>query len=158
MGVGNPRQVGGVCLCEALASSPSGSQWSFANVRKEIEIPFVWLTTKKNFEQLNQDHIGGSTRRNNVFPYFANSTETWSCLNPSRFRPAKAWWASFPWTTRVSVMFPSRKRTIMFPPHFCYHISVLCWFRYVSGDVFLNPCPRSRDKCFRNFAFAYNQR
>ena len=133
MGVGNPRHVGGVCLCEALASSPSGSQWSFANVRKEIEIPFVWLTTKKNFEQLNQDHIGGSTRPNNVFPYFANSTETWSCLNPSRFRPAKAWWASFPWTTRVSVMFPSRKRTIMFPPHFCYHISVLSCFRYVSG-------------------------
>ena len=131
MGVGNPRQVGGVCFCEALASSPSGSQWSFANVRKEIEIPFVWLTTKKNFEQLNQDHIGGSTRPNNVFPYFANSTETWSCLNPSRFRPAKAWWASFPWTTRVSVMFPSRKRTIMFPPHFCYHISV----RFFVGSV-----------------------
>ena len=158
MGVGNPRHVGGVCLCEALASSPSGSQWSFANVRKDIEIPFVWPTTKKNFDQLNQDHIGGNTGRNNVFPYFANSTETWSSLNPSRFRPAKAWWSSFPWTTRVSVMFPSRKRTIMFPPHFCYHISVLCWFRYVSGDVLLNPCPRSRDKCFRNFAFAYNQR
>ena len=30
-------------------------------------------------------------------------------------------------------MFPSRKRTIMFPPHFCYHISVLSCFRYVSG-------------------------
>ena len=33
-------------------------------------------------------------------------------------------------------MFPRRKRTIMFPPHFCYHISVLSRFRYVSGDVF----------------------
>ena len=74
--MGNPRQVGGVCLCEALASSPSGSQWSFVNVRKDIEIPFVRLTTKKNFDQLNQDHIGGNTGRNNVFPYFANSTET----------------------------------------------------------------------------------
>ena len=25
----------------------------------------------------------------------------------------------------------------MFPPHFCYHICVPSWFRYVSGDVFL---------------------
>ena len=25
----------------------------------------------------------------------------------------------------------------MFPPHFCYHIFVPSWFRYVSGDVFL---------------------
>ena len=24
----------------------------------------------------------------------------------------------------------------MFPPHFCYHISVLSCFRYDSGDVF----------------------
>ena len=74
-----------------------------------------------------------STGRNNLFPYFVNSTETWSCLNLPRFR---TWWSSFPWTGRVSVMFPSRKRTIMFPPHFCNHISVLSCFRYVSGDYF----------------------
>ena len=79
------------------------------------------------------------TGRNNVFPYFVNSTETWSCLNPSRFRPAETWWSSFPWTGRVSVMFPSRKRTIMFLPHFCYHISVLSCFHYVSDDVFFKP-------------------
>ena len=35
-------------------------------------------------------------------------------------------------------MFPRRKRTIMFPPHFCYHISVLSCFRYVSGDAFFS--------------------
>ena len=28
------------------------------------------------------------------------------------------------------------RRTITFPSHFCYHISVLPCFRYVSGDVF----------------------
>ena len=27
---------------------------------------------------------------------------------------------------------------MMFPPHFCYHISVLSCFRYVSGDVFFS--------------------
>ena len=47
VGVTNPRHVVCVCLGETLASSPSGSQWSFANVRKDIEIPLVWLTTKK---------------------------------------------------------------------------------------------------------------
>ena len=35
-------------------------------------------------------------------------------------------------------MFPRRKRTIMFPPHFCHHISVLSCFRYVSGDEFFS--------------------
>ena len=44
----------------------------------------------------------------------------------------------------------------MFPPHFCYRISVLSCFRYVSGDVFFssffNPCSISHDQCFRNFA------
>ena len=79
---------------------------------------------------------GMYTGRKNVFPYFVNSTETWTCLNPSRFRPAETWWSSFSWTGRVSVMFPSRKRTIIFPPHFCYHISVLPCFHYVSGVVF----------------------
>ena len=64
-------------------------------------------------------HVMIYTGRNNVFPFFVNSTETWSCLNPSRFRPAETWWSSFPWTGRVSVMFPSRKRAILFPPHFC---------------------------------------
>ena len=77
--------------------------------------------------------INPDTGRNSVFPYFVNSTETGSCLYPSRFRAAETWWSSFPWTGRVSVMFPRRKRTIMFPPHFCYHISVLSCFRYVSG-------------------------
>ena len=76
-------------------------------------------------------------RRNNVFPYLVNLTETWSCLNSSRLLPAETSWSSFPWTGRVSLRFPSRKRTIMFPPHFCYHISVPSWFRYVSGDLFL---------------------
>ena len=74
------------------------------------------------------------TWRNNVFSYFVNSTETRSCLYPSLFRPAETWWSSFPWTGGVSVMFPRRKRTIMFPRHFCYHISVLSCFRYVSGE------------------------
>ena len=76
-------------------------------------------------------------RRNNVFPYLVNLTETWSCLNLSSLLPAETSWSSFPWTGRVSLRFPSRKRTIMFPPHFCYHISVPSWFRYVSGDLFL---------------------
>ena len=76
------------------------------------------------------------TGRNDVFPCFVNSTETGSCLYPSRFLPAETWWSSFPWTGRVSVMFPRRKRTILFPPHFCYHIFVLSCFRYISGDVF----------------------
>ena len=106
---------------------------------------------------------GVYTGRNNVFPYFVNSTETASCLYPSRFRPAETWWPSFPWTGRVFVMFPLRKRTNMFLPHFWYNISVLSCFRYVSGEVFFffffffYPCPRSQDQCFRNFAFAYNQ-
>ena len=30
-----------------LASLPKGSEWSFSNVQKDIEIPFVWLTKKK---------------------------------------------------------------------------------------------------------------
>ena len=72
-------------------------------------------------------------RRNNVFPSLVNLTETWSCLNLSSLLPAETSWSSFPWTGRVSLRFPSRKRTIMFPPHFCYHISVLSCFRYVSG-------------------------
>ena len=79
------------------------------------------------------------TEGNNVFPYFINSTETWSFLNPSRFRPAETWCSSFPWMGRVSVMFPSRKRTITFPPHFYYHISVLSCSRYLSRDVFFKP-------------------
>ena len=31
------------------------------------------------------------TGRNNVFPYFENSTKTGSCLYPSRFRAAEIW-------------------------------------------------------------------
>ena len=77
------------------------------------------------------------TGRNNVFPYFVNSTETRSCLYPSSFRHAETWWSSFPWTRRVSVVSPRRKRMIMFPSHFCWvQISVLSCFRYVLGDVF----------------------
>ena len=30
-----------------LASLPKGGEWSFSNVKKDIEIPFVWLTKKK---------------------------------------------------------------------------------------------------------------
>ena len=78
------------------------------------------------------------TGRNNVFPYFVSSTETGSCSYPSRFHLAETWWSSFPWTGRVSVMFLGRKRTIMFPPHFCHHISVLSRFCYVSDDVFFS--------------------
>ena len=33
----------------------------------------------------------GRTGRNNLFPYFVNSTETGSCLYPSRFRAAETW-------------------------------------------------------------------
>ena len=52
------------------------------------------------------------------------------------------------------------RRTITFPSHLCYHISVLPCFRYVSVTyffLFFNPCPRSHDHCFRNFAFATYQ-
>ena len=33
----------------------------------------------------------GRTGRNNLFPYFVNSTETGSCLYPSRFRASETW-------------------------------------------------------------------
>ena len=56
MGMGNPRHIACVCLRETLASSPSGSQWSFATVRKDIEIPFVWLTTKKRWKVEPRPH------------------------------------------------------------------------------------------------------
>ena len=48
------------------------------------------------------------------------------------------------------------RQTITFPSHFCYHISILPFFRYVSGEVFFsffNPYPRLHNQCFRNFAF-----
>ena len=38
----------------------------------------------------------------------------------------------------ISVMFPHRKRTIMFPSRFCYYISILSWFRRYISD-FLRP-------------------
>ena len=103
------------------------------------------------------------TGRNNVFPYFVNSTETGSCLYPSCFRPAETWWSSFPWTGRVSVMFPRRKRTIMFPPHFCHHISVLSCFRYVSGDeffsfFFLEPMSKIAWSMFRKLCLGVQSR
>ena len=37
-------------------------------------------------------YVSSCTGRNNVFLYFVNSTETGSCLYPSRFRPAETWW------------------------------------------------------------------
>ena len=45
--MGNPSYVACVCLGETLASSHRGSQWNFSSVIKDIEIPFVGLTTKK---------------------------------------------------------------------------------------------------------------
>ena len=78
----------------------------------------------------------GITGRNNVFPYFVNSTETWTCLNPSRFRPAETWWSSFPWTGRVSVMFPSRKWTIMFPTTCPIGHCCVCSPRLFASEIF----------------------
>ena len=31
------------------------------------------------------------------------------------------------------MLIPTKNSELMFPPHFCYHISVLSCFRYVSG-------------------------
>ena len=45
------------------------------------------------------------TGRNNVFPYFVNSTETWSRQNPSRFHRAETLWSSFPWTDAFPLCF-----------------------------------------------------
>ena len=139
-----------MCVCCNLTLHVVHESWDLRHIWycvSEYQTPLqgsfetlqgYWLHFVRSLSK-NRKQRDGRTGRNNVFPYFVNSTETWSCLNPSRFRPAETWWSSFPWTGRVSVMFPSRKRTIMFPPHFFYHISVLSCFHYVSGDDFFKP-------------------
>ena len=75
----------------------------------------------------------------------------------STIRTPGTGYVSFPWTRHVSASEGERSRfrhisVITFPFFLVSVTFAVTWF-----FLFFNPCPRSHDQCFRNFAFATYQ-
>ena len=68
-----------------------GALWKVATLAKIAEMTINRQKRQTVNKNSNEMAKGPFTGRNNVFPYFVNSTETGSCLYPSRFRPAETW-------------------------------------------------------------------